>query len=503
MISMLNSPLLNPLTFQEELGAVVVTETTPTTRRFDIKLKNERTLVRRGEVIEVPSNSGEILIGMVREIQKMNPYFTSALSSGNYSETDQIQTLFPVEEWASTFAAVDSLGVFNGSQISRVQFPADPGNKVFRARQDILTALYGLSSPTTGIHLGEIVNTNTPLRIDLTKLVRKHFAILAISGAGKSYTVTVLLEEIMKRSPLIGRLPVIIIDPHGEYTSLADYKEFQSECKVYSSRDFSIPISSINAWQLREFSPDITHVQVRELERIILDLKSSNRLKNFSDILLEAEISQRLSSRTRDSILGWLEGLNRFDLYGPNENPSVKELIRPGRISVLDMSDVHSLRKKQIMTAYLARRAFELRRDHLGSPFLLVIEEAHQFCPEQETAISRPIIETIAREGRKFFASLCLVSQRPVRLSGTALSQCNTHIIMRIRNPYDLDYISRLSEGIDKDTLKILPELEVGEAIVTGEAVRYPVLTRIRSTAVSGGKFQHSLEEELSEFEDY
>jgi len=73
VISMLNSPLLNPLTFQEELGAVVVTETTPTTRRFDIKLKNERTLVRRGEVIEVPSNSGEILIGMVREIHHARP----------------------------------------------------------------------------------------------------------------------------------------------------------------------------------------------------------------------------------------------------------------------------------------------------------------------------------------------------------------------------------------------------------------------------------------------
>jgi hypothetical protein len=176
-------------------------------------------------------------------------------------------------------------------------------------------------------------------------------------------------------------------------------------------------------------------------------------------------------------------------------------MFSPGQISIIDLSDIQSIRKKQIICAHLARKAFELRKDQKIAPFLLIVEESHQFCPEQETAISKGILETIAREGRKFFASLCLISQRPVRLSSTALSQCNTHLIMRIRNPYDLDYIGKLSEGIDKETQKLLPDLEVGEGILVGEAVNYPVLIKIRQRKINNGRFEQSLITELTKYE--
>ncbi len=97
-----------------------------------------------------------------------------------------------------------------------------------------------------------------------------------------------------------------------------------------------------------------------------------------------------------------------------------------------------------------------------------------------ELAISRPIIETIAREGRKFFTSLVLISQRPVKMSTTALSQCNTHIIMKVLNPYDLDFIGRSSEGIDRSTLSAITALGVGEAVIVGNAVNHPIFIKIR-----------------------
>ena len=177
-------------------------------------------------------------------------------------------------------------------------------------------------------------------------------------------------------------------------------------------------------------------------------------------------------------------------------------MITPGKISVFDLSDIQSIRSKQIIAAYIARTAFDLRRKNKVSPFLLIVEEAHGFVPENGIAISKGIIETIAREGRKFFASLCLISQRPVRLSSTALSQCNTHLIMRIRNPYDLDYLGRLSEGIDKDTLRFIPDLDVGEGILVGEAVNYPILFRVRKKKFTTGKFENSITDELQKFEE-
>ena len=70
---------------------------------------------------------------------------------------------------------------------------------------------------------------------------------------------------------------------------------------------------------------------------------------------------------------------------------------------------------------------------------------------------------------------MCLISQRPVNLSTTALSQCNTHIILRVTNPNDLDHIQMSSEGIDARVAKSITSLKVGEAILVGEAVNSPV----------------------------
>ena len=136
-----------------------------------------------------------------------------------------------------------------------------------------------------------------------------------------------------------------------------------------------------------------------------------------------------------------------------------------------------------MIVAYTLNRIFEMRRKNLIPPTSVLIEEAHQFCPDSagHMAISRSIIETIAREGRKFFTSLVLISQRPINLSTTALSQMNTHIILRIVNPYDLDYIGKSSEGITRELLSQISTLGVGEALISGAAVNMPLFLKIRS----------------------
>jgi hypothetical protein len=150
---------------------------------------------------------------------------------------------------------------------------------------------------------------------------------------------------------------------------------------------------------------------------------------------------------------------------------------------VIDLSGFVRLNEKQIIVTYFARKLFNARHRGKIPPFILVVEEAHQFCPEgteRQHALSKGIIQTIAREGRKFHASLVLISQRPIQLSTTALSQCNTHILLRIVNPYDLKHIGESSEAITSDLIKTLPGLQVGEAIITGNAVNHPLFVQIR-----------------------
>ena len=147
------------------------------------------------------------------------------------------------------------------------------------------------------------------------------------------------------------------------------------------------------------------------------------------------------------------------------------------------MSDFVSLKKKQIIVSHLAGELLYHRRQGRIPPFLLVLEESHQFCPEsrQELALPKARIETIAREGRKFFALLCLITQRPVKLSTTVLSQCSNQAILRCTNPYDLDHIGRSSEGIDRSSLNAITTLEVGEALFVGETVSVPTFVKIRT----------------------
>ena len=499
--------IFDPLSYLQELGAVIATQNSPSTTLVDGVLKNEDLEVSRGELLEIPYPSEEILIVMIKEIHKSNSYYSNAgvlKERESYSKLNQ--DLFPVKEWATTFLILKPVGVFSSDGLKRIKSPVNPGSKIFKARNEILKSFFGFSDEKTGIYLGNLVSSKTSAIINFSKLLRKHLAILAISGAGKSYTTGILLEEILNRPKSLGRLPIIIIDPHGEYSYLANTdfvkNSYSSIVTVYPGKYFTISTETITAWQIREYSPDFSAVQVRELDRIINQLKKSKNLHSFMDIILEVENSSILNNRTRESLLGWLDGLFRFKIFGSVDFPMIEELLTPGQISIMDLSDIHSIRKKQIICAYVARKAFELRRDSKVSPFLLIIEEAHQFCPEQEVSISKNIIETIAREGRKFFASLCLISQRPVKLSSTALSQCNSHLIMKIKNPYDLDYIGKLSEGIDRDTQNMLPDLEVGEAFLVGEAVNYPILLKIRKKEITGNHYDtNTIENEILKYE--
>ena len=59
-------------------------------------------------------------------------------------------------------------------------------------------------------------------------------------------------------------------------------------------------------------------------------------------------------------------------------------------------------------------------------------------------------------------------------MSTTALSQCNTQIIMPITNPYDLDHIKATSEALSKDSMRIITTLPTGNALVMGAALNYP-----------------------------
>ena len=114
-------------------------------------------------------------------------------------------------------------------------------------------------------------------------------------------------------------------------------------------------------------------------------------------------------------------------------------------------------------------------------PSFLVLEEAHHFVPGGQGVPSQAatIIKRIAAEGRKFGLFLVLITQRPHKVHGDTLSQCNSQIIMRLTNPQDQNAIQQSSESVSEGLLADLPGLNVGEAVVLGPLVRVPVQIKI------------------------
>jgi len=149
------------------------------------------------------------------------------------------------------------------------------------------------------------------------------------------------------------------------------------------------------------------------------------------------------------------------------------------RVTILDLSFVPPLLLPTI-TNLIGRIVYEIFQsavDRAAKPFVLVLEEAHNYLPrksdEEQPDVGTPF-ERIAKEGRKFGVGLILASQRPGELSETALSQCGTLIVHRLTNPVDKSIIRSAVSDVDEDILRMLPSLANRHAVILGEAVRAP-----------------------------
>ncbi len=473
------------------LGTVICTNDGPNVMHFSFVLEGDlqEVIVRRGEFVSVVTDFGTI-VARVQDIVKTNRYFQQAEAVREYqSRGEPLRALFPTDRWQYTVAETRVLGFWVNDRTVRPFTTVSPGAVVRGIDPDLLSDFLKLDI-TEGLSLGQLAHSTLEFKPSIDRLLSKHLAILAMSGAGKSYFVSVLLEELISRTQDQGRLAVIVIDVHGEYSYLKDVKaellgssKASFEIEQIRGSHVQIPVQNLSAESLGAFVAGMSSVQKRDLRRTITNMrKEFKEGYTLSELITYVKDDKTISKNTREALVGWLINLDNTGLFGKEAVPSIKNIVRPGKITLLDLSDFISLKKKQIVVSHLTSQLLYLRRQGKIPPFLLVLEEAHQFCPESraELALPKAMIETIAREGRKFHALLCLISQRPVKLSTTVLSQCSNQAIFRCTNPYDLEHIGRSSEGIDRSSLDTITTLEVGEALFVGETVSVPTFVKIR-----------------------
>jgi uncharacterized protein len=434
------------------------------------------------------------------------------------------------DDGAELFEIVVSLiGYYDDELMDFVnpRIPPMPGQPVYLAPSTLLAKVLSPKQPGErgAAHVGSLLTREigeVPVVLSVKDVVSTHLAVLASTGAGKSYTASVLIEELMRPA---NRSAVLIVDPHGEYDTLQEIKDerfraqfteqgYEPEVKILRPEKVKVRFDTLEFADICYLLPEMTDKMRHFLGnafRTMRDRAGKHGHYTYQD-LLDAVEEQRYGDEegnrsgnisTIDGLTWRLEGRFRgystHQIFSDHEHNLLTELFQPGQCTVLQLVDIEQ-NEQQVIVATLLRRAILARmathkseitdptnERYLPFPLFVLLEEAHRFAPAGQTVVSTNVLKQILSEGRKFGVGVGLITQRPGKLDADVLSQCMTQFIMRIVNPIDQDTIAKTVEGAGRKMLDELPALTKGQVIVSGVAINTPVMCQVRKRLTRHG----------------
>jgi hypothetical protein len=409
-----------------------------------------------------------------------------------------------IERDKEEIAHCSIIGFMKDNKILLPRSPFEQGTEVLDAEDKFIEKILNISKKNQA-YIGKLENRDIRINLDLNKILSKHVAIIAKTGAGKSYTAGILIEEIMEK-----KVPLLIIDPHGEYSQMKypndnkddNLKENKIEPKGYKDQireygDININHNFIPIKLNEELTPqELMHIlpaKLTQSQRAVLysTIKELNPV-TLSNLIQTLQYENEVNSVNLIQILDYMKSLDLFS----SDFIDYSKLITPGTCSIVNLKGIPP-EIQEIIVYKLLKDLFEQRKLGNIAPFFTLIEEAHNFAPERSfgEAKSSTIIRTVASEGRKFGLGLCLVTQRPARLDKNVLSQCNIQIILKVTNPGDIKSITNSVENLPSDAEEEIKNLPIGTAMVSG-VVDIPLLVKIRPRrSKHGGTTVNILEE--------
>jgi len=425
---------------------------------------------------------------------------------------------------------VETIGYFSRqlNDFVNPRIPPDPGDPIYLASSETLAEMLSprRMQENGSALIGSLLTRDpdeVPIVLSVKDVVSTHLAILASTGSGKSYTAGVFIEELMQS---YNRASVLIVDPHGEYHTLSSIQGderftsadgYSPEVKIFTPDKIKVRFSTLTEADIKYLLPEGTSDKMlhflRQAFRSLTDkLKAEGRrdyLYSYYDLRDEVQ-KQQYGKDDKDtgdggnvsSIQGLLWRLDsRFDrtdgIFSASEHIELHELYKPGRCTILQLSDIEQ-NEQQVIVGTLLRRINKARvmttrketdrgENFIDYPVFTLIEEAHRFAPAGASVVSTNVLKQILAEGRKFGVGIGLITQRPGKLDQDVLSQCMTQIIMRIVNPIDQQTVAQSVEGAGRAMLAELPALTKGQAIISGVGINTPVMCRIRPRITAHG----------------
>jgi hypothetical protein len=378
--------------------------------------------------------------------------------------------------------------------------PATSADVISDARAELASSavvgewLRGELSDVGRLALGHGLYGDQLAEVDLAaRGFNRHSFLCGQSGSGKTYTLGVALEQLLLET----ELQLLIFDPNSDYVGLTDLGEPVGEADAERLRDLAGRVCVFRAhegpYRLRVRFGRMP-ITVRALILALDPLRDADEydaLRQVSDAMGTPEYSladlrarlrvdgdgaQRALARRIDNL-----GVLDWTIWaGDDEKPLLDQLPENWRAAVIDLGGLETASERSATAAALLAGVWARR--HERTPMLIVIDEAHNVCPQQPTdhhqalAIEHAI--NIAAEGRKFGLYLLLSTQRPQKLHVNVLSQCENLILMHVNSLADIDYLATSFSQVPRSLIEQAPGFGLGEGLVAGRITPCPVMFR-------------------------
>ena len=392
------------------------------------------------------------------------------------------------------------------------------------------------------VKMGQVTSLYNPILLDV---IRSHIVfICGKRGSGKSYTLGVVAEGMSNLPEEISKnLSVVILDTMGIYwtmkyankkdekildewglkamgfdvnifTPMGYYEEFRKK-GIPTDFSFSIMPSEFDAadW-CTTFEMPLNSSMGVLIERVILNLKEKKKNFSIGDIIKEVKADKKVEQNIKDAVENRFVAAEKWGLFS-EKGTALKDLILPGKITILDVSCYATLPgSKEISALVIGMVAQKLFRERMTArrteefeavkstttmfeeeipekekkPLVwLMIDEAHEFLPREGKTSATNALLTILREGRQPGISLVLASQQPGQIHTDVMTQSDTVISHRVTAKVDIDALSALMQSYMRKGLDVqlndLPRVK-GAALIfddTNERI-YPMMVRPRFT---------------------
>ena len=371
------------------------------------------------------------------------------------------------------------------------------------------------------------------------KLFQRHSVIVGSTGSGKSWCVARILEQVAA----LKSADAVLFDIHGEYGPLVGenfshfkvagptdtqndgimflpywlltYEEMLSlmldrsdtnapnQAMIFSNAVLVGKQKFLNDNGKTDMAASITldSPVPYDLNLLLDDLKAiDNQMVPGSGPGKEKQgayhgkltrFIQRLQSKQNDKRLNFMFSQDTSLLQYDYMLYLCKNVMQPAEngkkgVKIIDFSEVPS-DILPLIVSLTARIIFSVQQWSdvaKRHPIAIFCDEAHLYIPANTNKsidnASLDNFERISKEGRKYGVGLVVISQRPSEVNRTVLSQSNNFIAMRLTNADDQAVVKRLLPDSLGDYAEMLPILDIGEALIVGDASLLP--SRIKVT---------------------